>query len=481
MARTVKTDANTDDLRMKLLSDIIPRALLSQYLGGSYDGNRDLYTALGYMRDESLCYEHYYARYARQDITQRIIDAPVAAAWRNLPKIVDGDGEDDGEKDTVFEKEWRSLIRNRKLKLSQLFQTVDKFTGLGRFAILVLGYEGDNDLSQPVVKKAGKKLAYIRAYGEGSVSLGTLETNITDPRYGMPKTYNINNNVTQPNVPVSGNIHHSRVIHVIDGLTESPVYGVPRLKCVFNRLMDLEKVAGGCAEMYWRGARPGMQFNLDPDSMMTTESKQALKTQIDEYENNLRRILRTQGVEINELKPQVSDPEKFIDAQILLISGATGIPKRILTGSERGELASTQDTHNWNTVVHERRTGFCEPGILVPFIERMIEHGVLSEPEYEFYTLEWPDLFAPSDQQQAEVSKLRSEALMMYSNSLNGEFIIPPEVFVELILGFSGSKLNKIVEALRKMEGALDEQLVKGMLEEEAKAQKIAAKTPTVV
>jgi uncharacterized protein len=313
----------------------------------------------------------------------------------------------------------------------------------------------------------------VRAYGEGSVSIGTLDNDVTSPRFGMPIAYSLKNQSSKTTPPVTGNIHYSRVIHVIDGLTESRVYGVPRLKSVFNRLMDLEKVAGGSAEMYWRGARPGMQFNLEPDTMMTPETKDSLRQQIDEYENNLRRILRTQGVEINELKPQVADPEKFIDAQLLLISGATGIPKRILTGSERGELASTQDAHNWNTIVQERRTDFCEPNILVPFIERMIEHQVISSPVAEFYTMEWPDLFAPSDKQQAEVSKLRSEALMMYANSLNGTLIIPPEIYVELVLGFSGSKLKKLVDALKEMEGELDEELVKGMLEQKEGEQNV--------
>lgn len=458
--RTNKTNPSTnvqDDLRFQALSTLVSRSVLSSYLGQSYNGNRDLYAALGYVGDSELSYNHYYARYARQDIAQRLIDAPVTASWRDVPKLVDGtEGNDDSTTATPFEKAWANLVRNRKLRLFSAFQNVDRFAGLGQYAILVLGYEGDANLSLPVIPSQNKKLAYLRAFGEGSVGIGTLENDPANPRYGMPKYYTIKS-TTMPQRDMIRNIHWSRIIHVIDGLTESPTYGIPRLKCVFNRLMDLEKVAGGSAEMYWRGARPGMQFDLDPESMMTPESKDALKTQLDEYENNLRRILRTQGVKINPLAPQVADPEKFIDTQITLISGATGIPKRILTGSERGELASTQDAHNWNTIVHERRTDFCEPNILCPFIERMIEHGVIPETDEGFYTVEWPDLFAPSSKEQAEVSKMRAEALMMYCNSLTGPSIIPPAVFVELIMGFDGSKLKKILDAMKEFQGSEDE------------------------
>ena len=53
-----------------------------------------------------------------------------------------------------------------------------------------------------------------------------------------------------------------------------------------------------------------------------------------------RRVIRTQGMELNTLGGAVANPQGPLDVIIKLVSVASGIPIRILTGSERGELAS---------------------------------------------------------------------------------------------------------------------------------------------
>ena len=45
---------------------------------------------------------------------------------------------------------------------------------------------------------------------------------------------------------------------------------------------------------------------------------------------------------------------------------------------------------------------------------------------------------------------------MMYSNSLTGEQILPPEAFLELIMGFTGSKLKKVLDAVKEVEPMAD-------------------------
>ena len=70
-----------------------------------------------------------------------------------------------------------------------------------------------------------------------------------------------------------------------------------------------------------------------------------------------------------------------------LISAASGIPLRIMTGSERGELASTQDDGNWASRIEERQLHFAEPMILRPLIDRLIELRALPEPSDGEYQL----------------------------------------------------------------------------------------------
>jgi hypothetical protein len=136
--------------------------------------------------------------------------------------------------------------------------------------------------------------------------------------------------------------------------------------------MDLEKVVGGGAEAFWRRADRGMQLDLDPTIDVSQEQKDAMKVQLEEYEHELRRILTTRGVKINELGSDVADFKSPVDAIMALISAGTGIPQRVLMGSEQGKLAAKQDRANWDNRVTDRQSDFAGPLVLRPFIDKMI-------------------------------------------------------------------------------------------------------------
>ena len=66
--------------KIETLSTLVSRAELGSRIGlQSYNGDRDIYQALGYMK--TILYEDYAARYIRQDIAKAIIDRPAKATW----------------------------------------------------------------------------------------------------------------------------------------------------------------------------------------------------------------------------------------------------------------------------------------------------------------------------------------------------------------------------------------------------------------
>jgi len=142
-------------------------------------------------------------------------------------------------------------------------------------------------------------------------------------------------------------------------------------------LFDLEKLVGGSAEMFWRGARPGYKGKVDKEYTLTSDEEEDFQDQLDEYEHNLRRFLISRGIDISALETQVSDPSKHVDVQIQMISAQTGIPKRILTGSERGELASTQDITSWYSLIQGRRENYVAGNILRPFNVKVLAFSLL--------------------------------------------------------------------------------------------------------
>lgn len=442
--------------QMQLLSSVIAsRAMLSSRMGKSFGGKRDLFEALGYPL--TLTYEDYLAKYTRGDIAARIIEAPVNGTWEQKPEIVE-----DVETETQFEKDIQAVIK--KKKLFHFLRRADLLSCIGSYAVLLLGVDDGLELSEPLVKAS--ELLYLQPYSEGSSEIMTWDKDNTSPRYGLPETYQLKimepGNVTSYQTKI---VHHSRVIHIAQGLLESNTYGTPKLERIYNRLLSLDLIVGGSGEMFWQGAFPGFQFNADADMDMTQSSTE-MKEMIDKYVHGMKRYLTTQGMDVNKLASDIADPSKHVDVQLTMISIASGIPKRILEGSERGELASSQDESNWNDRLDSRRLDETEPTILRPTIDRLIECGVITPPSGGEYTVIWPDLSAPSNKDKAEVGKTRTEATAKYIES-GMDMLIPPKQYFEEMLDMDVEQVERL---LAGAENALEE-----MREEEQQNRETAA------
>lgn len=442
------TEKKIMDRVFKTLSVVTKRMKYAAGLGETYGGDRDLYQALGYKIE--LLYEDYYRKFKRADIAKTIISKPAAATWGNPPvlintekpeenKIVDDDPES-------LKNQWENLVEEYNI-YSQLYR-LDKLLGLGRYAILFFGFDDNDDFTKPLNTDNDPELLYIHPYGEDHVKIIRFETDKQNKRYGLPLLYQLQ--VKDPMTDTRTTtltVHHSRVLHVIEEPLESNVYGTPRLEALYNRLEDLEKLLGGSAEMFWRGARPGYAAKADADSVVPDEAAEDMQEQFDEYEHKLRRFLTLQGVDLKSLSPQVASPKEHIDVQIMMISIVTGIPKRILTGSERGELASTQDEKVWNALIKDRMLTFAEPQILRPLINKLIECGVL-KTEKTKYKLSWPKMSAMGEKEKAEVTKMRSQAIAEYLKVPGSDMLVPPEVWLRDEFGYNEQQIQDIMNLI---------------------------------
>jgi len=458
-----KKELTSDQLRT-FASQLVGRVQLMQQLGLQYGGDRDVYKALGYSLN--LDYTDFNGRYARQDIAKAIIDRPVKATWQGPLELV----ESEKAEDTEFEKAWAKLSKN--LKLKSTLSRLDKLTGIGHYGILVLGFNDVKDrdgFAKPVGKI--KELMYVKPFGEKSAQIINSEDDPKNERYGLPTFYNVAVSDITSGMSAPGTtsvtyvkIHYSRVIHITDDPMESEVWGTPRLESVYNRLMDLEKLVGGDAEMFWRGARPGFEGKVDKDYQMTEAMKEDLKDQINEYENNLRRILVNEGVDLKALAQQIADPANHVDVQIQMISAVTGIPKRILTGSERGELASTQDSNEWKDYVQSRRDDFADPIIIRPLVDKLIELAILPKPAND-YTVKWNDLYSLSEKARVEIGKGRANALREYTYSPMSQEVMPPNAFLEYCLGLTQEQITLVLAMRDKMisEDELNQSVIDGV------------------
>jgi len=442
-----KKESGLNASRLHVLSELVSRAILASRMGYQYGTDRNLYKALGYPETE-ITFEEFLSRYLRQDIAKAVIDRPVKATWQGPLEILES-----GEKeDTPLEKAWREL--DKRLSLKSKFARCDRLTGIGSYGVLLLGLNDvkkKEDFERPVNKNVKLRLDYVKPFSSKSAQISSFVSDSSNPRYGMPEIYDISvNDVESNNIASSIKVHYTRVIHVVEDPLESEIYGIPRLEAIYNRLMDLEKVVGGDAEMFWRGARPGYQGKVDKDYQMTPAAEADLKDQIDEFEHNLRRFLINEGIEISALEQQIADPSSHVDSLLKMISAVTSIPIRILVGSERGELASSQDWIQWLSYIQARREEFAEVAIVRPFVDKCIEYGILPKPVTGTYSVKWADPYAQSEMARVEIGMKRAGAIREYTYNISEQDVVPVDAFLEFCLGFTQDQIELIHQMREK-------------------------------
>jgi hypothetical protein len=337
---------------------------------------------------------------------------------------------------TQFEQAWEEL--NTRLRIWTLFKRADILAGIGRYSIILIGAPGN--LDEPLEKVAAKDIAYLTPFAEEDATIERFDIDTNSPRFGQPTFYTIKR--TQAMTPDSSNstaigkrAHWTRVIHVADGLLDDPIFGTPRLERCWNLLDDLEKVTGGGAEAFWNRSNQGTQFDIDPTLNPSAAELESLKEQVEKYKHGLDRVLTTRGLKINTLGSDVANFSNPIDAIISQICTGIGIPQRILMGSERGQLASTQDRDSWFERVGARRTDFAEPNIVRPFVARLHALGAL--PTVVKFDVRWSVLGDLDAAQTADIAVKYAQI-----NNQMGETVVTADEIRDRIL-----KLPPLAEA----------------------------------
>jgi len=409
------------------------------------DPRRDIDAECGH--PEEIAIEDYKKMFTRGDVAARVVSLFPEETWKNNPDVY----ETEDEKETEFEKAWKEL--EQRVPIYTYLQRADTLSGIGTFGAMLLGFDDGLQLNEPMASvesapgtASPSQLLYLRPLDETLLEIPELNVDPTSPRYGQPNLYR----VTFEDMTTSGrqtiDVHWTRMLHLADNRSNSEIYGHPRMEKVFNRLLDLRKIAGGSGEMFWKGGFPGI--SLESQNMGEEEiefDKEATKEQIESYMNGLQRYIATIGMSAKSLSVQVADPSPHVDLQLKLIAVAMGVPWRVFVGSEAAQLASEQDTRAWNARVTRRRNEYVNPFILRPFCDRLIAAGVLPEPA-DGYEVDWPDLNAPSDLDRASIAERQSNALAKYVQG-GVDVLMPPFHYLTLVLGMSDEEADSIIEA----------------------------------
>jgi hypothetical protein len=437
------------------------------------DPRRDIAEECGHPKTSQITVQDYQDLYDRNPIAKKANDLLPNHCWQVHPDVLE---DEDPEKETAFEEAMLGLSDNlgeeeeshSKDKEGDPFwsylQRADRLCGIGHYGTILIGVEGQEgkDLSQPLKpSKTPRKLIYLRVFTEHLSPIVMYETDTSSKRYGKPSMYQMNFDDTSMGeistdssvTPSQGSekVHWTRVIHVTDELSSNEVLHIPRLRPSYNRYVDLDKLYGCSAEMYYKGAFPGYHFGTHPSLGGDVDvDESAMQNMVEEWMNGLQRSVITSGYEVNSLSPQVVDPTPQIEAALDAICIEKDCPKRIFLGSERGELASGQDKDHWDRRLDHRRNKHLTPRLIIPVLNRFIWLGILPAP-LEGFGVEWPEIDSMNMLDKAKIAQLKTQAIVAFLQG-DGEMVLPLASFLTLILGFTDKEAEAIMDTLEEEE-----------------------------
>lgn len=459
--QNARQQAFANQMRQLVQNEFVSR---QQFVNQFMDSRRSINHECGYPDTGLITLEtHYSELYGREGVATRVVDIFPDECWAVHPGLFETE---DNQQETAFEQAFAALNDNLQEieswyadgneKSSPFWETlhrVDKLCGVGSFGAILIQFDDAQDPLQPMTKGGAKNCLGLRPLDQSCIDVATYVTDKTSPRYGRPETYNLTlSNTTNTSGEIgivleTVQVHWTRLIHIADNIGSNEYFGTPRMQPVLNRLLDIRKLLGGSAEMYWRGAFPGISFESNPQVApedVDVDAKAAMRDALEQYMNGLQRYLISTGMMVKSLAPQVVAPNDQIDAQIDAICIALDVPKRVFIGSERGELASSQDAKKWNRRLSFRQNNFCTPRIIVPLIDRLIWAGVLPEPK-EGYQVRWPDLDSLTLAEKADIAASRVEAMVKFVAGGVADSLMSQHDFLTRELGYNPEEADEIL------------------------------------
>ena len=483
----------------KQLNAAITNALWSRAdMVSAVNGNRvgqegrDIDETCGY--PETLTAYDYQTLYDRFGVAARVVSCFPDECWRRPPAVYESANE---KVVTPWEKAWAALFQNPDTNPNTYLHRADVLSGVGSFGVLLLGIEDGQDLDKPVRVDSAKanRLIYMRAFAESDVTVMECYTDPRKANYGKPKFYEIDlahpdqsatdenqtaaqpleiQDPSEPPVSTKTKVHASRVLHVADNRYSSELFGIPRMQQVYDHLLDLKKVSGGSAEMFWQNAAPGYAVETQPNVLTPAMDTESIREAIKRWRNDQERFIALENMTIRSLQPQVADPTPTAAHLLQMICASIGFPLRAFLGSELGQMASETDRVNLNDRLARRQNNYLTPLLIRPFIQKLTDAGVL--PPAESLSVDWEDLNSMQEGDKAKISLQRVQAILQYVTS-GGEKILPLMEFFTKIMYFTQAEAEQMVVAARENKEYFTKELWETVQEGTGNPSKPASKT----
>lgn len=344
---------------------------------------------------EQLTFELFFQMYTRNPLAKGAVKKTARKVWKEYPKLVEYEQD---HSTTDLEKELAK--RFKKLRVWQKFAEAHRRAMVGRYSGIVLRFADDMDWDEEAgpVNSGLQGLVEVIPCWESQLKVSEWVTDPNAEDYGEPKMFLFNEAEIGGETTASGrtfSVHPSRVLIFSE---DGTVHGRSHLEAGYNDLLTLEKIAGSGGEGFYKMSKNSPVLEIDPEADLselaaaldTTEDKipEKMNENIEAWQKGFDKLLFLQGIEAKQLPVNMPNPQYFREGAIENYSSSWEMPKKIMTGMQTGERASTEDAAEWNNTCMGIRTDMVIP-FIESFLERMVEFMILPERDWH---LKWADL-----------------------------------------------------------------------------------------
>jgi hypothetical protein len=365
---------------------------------------RNHYIDFGY--PEQVTFAQLWQMYQRNGYANAAIEATIDRVWSDNPWFQIGE---EAKRENPAEKQLADHLR--KIRFWQHASEADRRSMVGRYGALIFRFADNKRMHEPVDTVPGgiAGLVEVIPAWEQQLTVSTWETDELSEAYGRPTMFSFNEAAfdSAREKTRSFEVHPDRVlIWSRDGT----VHGESMLLPGFNDLITLEKVIGAGGEGFWKNAKSAPVLTIDQEARLEQmaqamnvkpdELADKMDEQVKDYQQGFDAMLLLQGIKAETLGVTLPQPEEFILGPLRSFAASFQIPEKILSGSQTGERASTEDASQWSKRCNSRRVRQIIP-TLESAIERFQRYRLVNEANW---MVEWSDLTEDSADKRIERS-----------------------------------------------------------------------------
>lgn len=271
----------------------------------------------------------------REPVGVRVTSHVATDIFDNWFTVTDVKG-DKGDKD--LNSKVQAVMEAFKVR-QQLIRACDFERTYGT-SVIVFGYDDEPDalmLKEPLPDdRAALNIMQLYAYSKPRLTQIFKVTETTDPRLGLPKAYEINQNLAQSII-----YNWTRVEHCATRLRDHPFFGESSLDPIWDDMTVYRNVRWGVGQTMFRvgGGVPVIKLKGTPAQVTAWQSEGRFKNL---HQRTYMVLGLEESFEFKGAQGSALNPTPYVEASIESISIGSNIPKVQLRGAQAGSLSGSE-------------------------------------------------------------------------------------------------------------------------------------------